>query len=184
MPPKATKKNPTASKAAAKRKPKPKNFFASKVGNGVTLFIDGALDQRSIPARRFREVVYSIGSDLGGFDSLSEFQKQLTRRSAALSVLCELDECKLAKGEDIDAARFGAMVNSLNRLGQTLGVRREVIDLQPSLKEILAAKVAERPQEAAEDEEEGEAANGRGLRENRPQWPPRQALSYLARCDG
>jgi hypothetical protein len=159
-------KTPRKSKAPAKKTrggtKGNRAHFGSRVGNNVSLFIDGSLDQRSLPARRYREITYSIGSDLGGYDSLSEFQKQLTRRSAALSVLCELDECRIARGEDIDAGRFGAMVNTLNRLGQTLGVRREVIDLQPSLRELLAQKVAERAQEAAEDEEEDEAADGEG----------------------
>lgn len=114
--------------------------FRTKVANGVTLFLGSSLDGRSLPARRFREVVYSIGSDLGGFDSLSEFQKQLTRRSAALSVMCELDECKLARGEEIDAGRFGSMTNTLNRLAQTLGVTRAVIDATPTLEAYLKAK--------------------------------------------
>lgn len=146
MPRKAEKKKPTTRKRKAPAK-RTSVEFSSRVGNGTSLFIDGSLDQRSLPARRYREITYSIGSDLGGFDNLSEFQKQLTRRSAALSVLCELDECKLAKGEVIDASRFGVMVNVLNRLAGTLGVRRVAIDAIPTLESYLAAK---RAQEAAQ----------------------------------
>lgn len=165
MPPKE-KKAPRKRKAAPKKTSAKKvAHFRSKVGNGVTLFLDGSLDQRSLAARRFRELTYSFGSDLGGFESLSEFQKQLTRRSAALSVLCEIDECRLAKGEEIDAGRFNGNVNTLNRLGQTLGVQRVVLDVTPTLEAYILAKrkeKARRPPEVYEDEDEegGDDADG------------------------
>jgi hypothetical protein len=152
------KKTPRKRKATRKTSAKKVAHFGSKVGNGVTLFLDGGLDQRSLPARRFREVVHSIGSDLGGYSSLSEFQKQLTRRSAALSVLCELDECKLAKGEEIDSGRFGAMVNTLNRLGQTLGVQRVVLDMTPTLQDYLASKGVGSPD--TDENEDGDKGGG------------------------
>ena len=151
------KKTPRKSKAPAKKTrggtKGNRAHFGSRVGNNVSLFIDGSLDQRSLPARRYLEITYSIGSDLGGYDSLSEFQKQLTRRSAALSVLCELDECKLARVEEIDAGRFGAMVNTLNRLGQTRGVQRVVLDVTPTLQDDLASKGVGSPDSADEGEE-------------------------------
>jgi hypothetical protein len=160
MPPKATKKKPTTRKR--KVSAKKVAHFGSKVGNGTSLFLDGSLDQRSLAARRYREITYSIGSDLGGFAGLSEFEKQLTRRSAALAVLCELDECRIAKGEEIDAGRFATMANALNRLGQSLGTKRVVLDVTPSLQTLLAQKAEEEAQEADQGEEAEGVADGEG----------------------
>jgi hypothetical protein len=55
----------------------------SRVTNGKTLFVEA--DQRGPWARRWRDVLAEIISDLGGADLLSEGQKQLARRCATIS---------------------------------------------------------------------------------------------------
>src|ERR1700722_2132117 len=52
----------------------------SKVTNGQQLFLEG--DARLKVSRRFRDVLASIATDLGGVDRLSEGQKQIARRCA------------------------------------------------------------------------------------------------------
>ena len=52
----------------------------SKVTNSRQVFIEG--DARLKVSRRFRDVLASIATDLGGVDRLSEGQKQLARRCA------------------------------------------------------------------------------------------------------
>jgi hypothetical protein len=61
----------------------------SAVSNGTRLFCVDGLDGRSQTARRFRDLVETIGSDLGGHERLSEGQKQLARRAATLSIMAE-----------------------------------------------------------------------------------------------
>ena len=56
----------------------------SRIANGSAL-LDG-IDGRSAKARRFRDVLAEIVSDLGGADRLSEGQRQIARRCAMLSV--------------------------------------------------------------------------------------------------
>jgi hypothetical protein len=69
----------------------------SRVTNGRQLFIDG--DARLKVSRRFRDVLASIATDLGGVDRLSEAQKQIARRCAMLSVECEIMESAAVAGE-------------------------------------------------------------------------------------
>src|ERR1700737_2830885 len=64
----------------------------SAVSNGTRLFCVDGLDGRSQTARRFRDLVETIGNDLGGVDHLSEGQKQLIRRAATLSIMAEAME--------------------------------------------------------------------------------------------
>ncbi len=65
----------------------------SKVTNGKALFLNGSV--KSAAARRFADILSNVVSDLGGFDQLSEGQRQLARRAAALSVACEKLEAAL-----------------------------------------------------------------------------------------
>lgn len=53
-------------------------------------------------ARRFRDVLSEIVSDLGGHDGLSEGQRQLARRAATISIMCEKLEGEAAAGNAID----------------------------------------------------------------------------------
>ncbi len=59
----------------------------SRVTNDSTLL--AGVDGRSAIARRYRDLVDAINSDLGGDDAISEGQRQLARRASALSVQCE-----------------------------------------------------------------------------------------------
>ena len=59
----------------------------SRVTNDSALL--AGVDGRSAIARRFRDLVGAIISDMGGDDAISEGQRQLARRASALSVLCE-----------------------------------------------------------------------------------------------
>jgi hypothetical protein len=95
----------------------------SRVGNGAALFLEGT-DGRSAAARRFRDVLAEIASDLGGIENLSEAQRQLARRCALLSVECEKMEARAVAGEPIDLDLFGQLVDRLGRALQRIGLRR------------------------------------------------------------
>jgi hypothetical protein len=85
----------------------------SKVTNGRQLFIDG--DARLKVSRRFRDVLASIATDLGGVDRLSEGQKQIARRCAMLSVECEIMESAAVAGEPFDLDVYGQLTDRLGR---------------------------------------------------------------------
>ena len=94
----------------------------SAVTNGVRLVMNA--DGRSATARRFRDVFQEIASDLGGADHISEGERQLARRAAALSTYCEQLEASLANGEDVDADTWVRVTNALVRVYGAIGLER------------------------------------------------------------
>ena len=95
----------------------------SAVSNGSTLFVED-VDGRSREARRFRDVLAEIVSDLGGADRLSEAQRQLARRCALIATECERLEARAVAGEGIDLDLFGTLTDRLGRAFQRLGIKR------------------------------------------------------------
>jgi hypothetical protein len=107
----------------------------SRVTNGSKLL--PLADGRSVTARRFRDVFEDICSDLGGFDFLSEGQKQLARRAAMLSSEAERLEALAARDErptrdnwkedlanKFDVVTYGIICDRPGRLFDRLGLAR------------------------------------------------------------
>ena len=101
----------------------------SRVTNGRDLFLDG-VDGRSAEARRFRDVLAEIVSDLGGADHLSEGERQLARRCAMLSVEAERMEATAVGGGDLDLEAYGSLTNTLWRALSRIGLRRRQHDVE------------------------------------------------------
>ena len=101
----------------------------SRVTNDSALL--AGVDGRSAIARRFRDLVDAIISDMGGDEVISEGQRQLARRSAALSVQCEQIEAVMANGGPIDANDYVRLVNALNRVLGSIGLKRRMKDVTP-----------------------------------------------------
>jgi len=95
----------------------------SKVSNGSRLFIE-PVDGRTATGRRYRDLIYTFTSDLGGYDMLSENQLQLARRNALISSLCEGIEAQAVQERQIDVSAYVVLVNCQRRLCETLGLRR------------------------------------------------------------
>ncbi len=128
---------PTNSVATTRKKPEAR----SRVSNGNALYLDG--DQRTAAARRFRDVLGEIVSDLGGSETLSEAQRQLARRAATLSVQCEALEAQASKSGLLDAETletYGQLTDRLGRCFQRLGLKRVAKDLTPDLSAYIAGK--------------------------------------------
>ena len=102
---------------------KPSRTTRSRVTNGSALHL-GEVDGRSEAARRFRDVLAEIVSDLGGSDTLSEGQRQLARRAALMSVQGEKMEAAAVAGEAFDLDAFGALSDRLGRVFNRLGLKR------------------------------------------------------------
>lgn len=113
----------------------------SRVSNGAALFVE-PIDGRSRDARRFRDVLAEIVSDLGGADRLSEGQRQLARRCAMIAVECEKLEGKAVAGEEINLETYGQLTDRLGRAFQRLGLKRVARDVTPDLQSYLRQKAA------------------------------------------
>ncbi len=111
----------------------------SRVSNGKSLFVE--TDSRTAWARRFRDVLAEIVSDLGGADVLSEGQRQLARRCATIAIMCERMEGEAANGKDIDLDAYGQLTDRLGRAFNRLGLRRQARDVGPTLGELLKADI-------------------------------------------
>jgi len=108
----------------------------SKVGNGSKLL--AGVDGRSAIARRFREIAAELAADRGG--DISEGQRGIIQRAAALSVWLEDQESRLANGEDFDIAPYTTATNTLRRLLADLGLKREAKDITPALSDYVEGK--------------------------------------------
>ena len=92
-------------------------------------------------ARRFKDLVQLVCADLGGVDYLSEGERQLVRRAAALSAECERQEALWARGEaEFEILAYCTLTNSLRRVLETIGLKRVPRDVTPRLADYLAAQ--------------------------------------------
>lgn len=130
-------------KAIAKR---PQNNV-SRVTSGRSLFASG--DGRSAWGRRFKDLLYLHCEDLGGIESLREFQLSLVRRVATMECELERMESELAEGKPVDVDAYARIASHLRRIVESLGLKRVVRDREPSLKEIVAKYARSEPAEAA-----------------------------------
>src|SRR5262249_30654689 len=133
---------------------KPPSRHRSAVTNGKPLPVVQPGD--TAWARRFRDVLAEIVSDLGGADRLSEGQRQLARRCATISIACERMEGEAAAGAAIDLETYGKLTDRLGRAFQRLGLKRQPRDVTPSLAEYLESLQAESEPETAEADDEAD----------------------------
>ena len=137
------------------RKPRaPKS--RSAVTNLTRLHVEPPSDNAY--ARRFRDVLFEIISDIGGSDTLSEGQRQIARRCATLAIECERMESAAASGNEIDVDRYGQMTDRMGRAFQRLGLRRQARDATLSLGEMIRQDQLKKQEEARhrEDQNKGE----------------------------
>ena len=127
---------------------RPLSRVSAKAAQGVTSWLDGN-DKRGPVARRFRDLVHEVTTDLGGPGELTEAKRQIVRRIASMSVWCESEEAKMADGEEIDIDKFQRTSNSLRRLCETIGLERTPRDVTMSLVEYCTIKAQERGEEDA-----------------------------------
>jgi hypothetical protein len=120
----------------APRKPlvPPMSRVRAAISNGSTLFMDGALDERSVWARRFRDMLRAHVSDCGGDENLSEAERSLIRRATTLEIQLELIEQRIAANEGGYATSaqlndYQRAANSLRRILLALGTKRRAVDI-------------------------------------------------------
>ena len=123
----------------------------SKATNSRQLFIEG--DARLTGLRRFRDVLATIVTDLGGVERLSEGQKQMARRCAMLSVECEKMESAAVAGLPFNVESYGLLTDRLGRAFQRLGLKRVIHDVTPDLGAYLTATATAKPQDGLASDE-------------------------------
>ncbi len=104
----------------------------SAIANGSRLF-PAEVNGRTAEFRRFRDVLAEIISDLGGAEVLSEGERQIARRCAALSVEAERMEAGLVGEGEFDLESYATLTNALGRALARIGLRRRTRDVTPPL---------------------------------------------------
>ena len=87
------------------------------------------IDGRTAAAKRARELIASIESDLGGADRLSEGSRQLVQRAALLGTYIENCEAQWLAGDEVPLADYLAAVNAQRRVLATIGLDRRARDV-------------------------------------------------------
>lgn len=114
---------------------------AAPKGNGkMRLLTLADLDGRTLAARRARELVDGLASDLGGADRLTVAERQLCQRAAVLGAIIEHQEAAVLAGNPIDVSDHLAAVNAQRRVLTTIGLERRARDVTPDLRTYLAER--------------------------------------------
>ncbi|MGE0522115.1 MAG: hypothetical protein AB7O60_03645 [Variibacter sp.] len=121
----------------------------SRITNGKSI-LPGAVDQRTIWVRRFKDLLALYITDLGGDDAVSEAERAIIRRAALLAVECERLETVFALAGEASLPQletYARVSNSLRRLLESVGLKRRKKDITPPT---LDQYLRRRPAEAAE----------------------------------
>jgi hypothetical protein len=121
---------PSSSRSKGVAKPEAR----SRVSNGKDLFLDG-VDGRSVIARRYRDILSQLTSDIGG--DPSEAQSIIIRRATQLAVWCEQAEAEAAGGKPLNIGEYATATNTLRRLLLDLGLERRMRDVTPNIDSYL-----------------------------------------------
>lgn len=123
--------------AASPQKAGRKAQARSRVTNDSKLL--PGVDGRSVWARRMRDLIDLYSADLGGYDGLTEMQRSMVRRAAALTTELERAELGFANAGEAEAPALGAYqttANSLRRILESLGLARPANAPKPKMKDI------------------------------------------------
>jgi hypothetical protein len=82
------------------------------------------VNSHSEPYRRFRDLLMNFTNDRGGPDKLSEGQRQLIRRAAALAITCEGLEADMVRGTPVDLNLYGSLSERFRRIIEALGIEK------------------------------------------------------------
>jgi hypothetical protein len=86
----------------------------SRVTNGKRT-IEG-IDGRSAGARRFRDLMESFASDLGGLRSLNEAERSLIKQAASVTIRAEQLQAAIVRGEAVNPDELIRLSNTSRRL--------------------------------------------------------------------
>jgi len=128
-----------SAEATAIRSSSENNAARTRAGK-VRLRTLGDIDARTAAFRRFKELVASYTSDLGG--DLTTAQSAIIQRAVSLQVWLEDAEAAYAKSGQLDIATYTTASNALRRLLADIGLERktkDVLDLDAYVRQRGAA---------------------------------------------
>lgn len=94
-------------------------------------------------ARRLRDVLNALVTDLGGECAVSEAERSICRRAATLTTEMERLETKFALAGEADPADldlYQRTAGTLRRLLESVGLKRRPKDVTPTLAEYVAKR--------------------------------------------
>ena len=110
-----------------------------------TPYARDGIDSRTRPYRRYGTIKGAITSDLGGDECITELQRQLISKFAAMAMQLEDMEAAAVAGEEIDLDLFGRISGHCRRIAESLGLKRVARDVTSlSLADIADEIEAER----------------------------------------
>jgi small ligand-binding sensory domain FIST len=126
----------------------------SRVSNGTKLFAAAVADGRSAWARRYRDLLSTHISDAGGEAVVTGAEIAIIRRATRIEVEMEMaDAAAAAKGTAASAEElylYCTGSNSMRRLFESVGLKRVVRDVTPTLSQYLMQRA---PDEAEPESE-------------------------------
>lgn len=95
------------------------------------------LDGRTRAAQAVKASIDALSNDLGGNDSLSEAERLLVRKVALTAAMSEDLAARWLTGDPVDPTVFCTLSNAERRLLETLGLKRRIRDVTPSIHDYL-----------------------------------------------
>jgi hypothetical protein len=97
------------------------------------------LDKRTQAYRKTVELIAGIERDLGGSDRLSVQERTIVQRAGLLATIAASEEARFLAGEPIDVVVLCTVNNSLKRLLEAVGLKRQSRPINEIDQHLLAA---------------------------------------------
>jgi hypothetical protein len=115
----------------------------SAVTSGRKLLLQG--DVNGAWARRYRDVMAGLTSDLGGRNMVGEAKAAMVRDCAAIEIALEKMRGRMSEGQHVDIQLYARVANQRRRLLESIGLERVARDVTPmTLDNYLQAKAAQK----------------------------------------
>ena len=102
-------------------------------------------DVNGVWARRYRDVIADLTSDLGGRSLVGEAKAAMIRDCAALEIALEKMRGRMSEGQHVDIQLYARVANQRRRLLESIGLERVARDVTPlTLDDYLQAKAAQK----------------------------------------
>jgi len=96
-------------------------------------------------ARRYRDVMAGLTSDLGGRNMVGEAKAAMVRDCAAIEIALEKMRGRMSEGQHVDIQLYARVANQRRRLLESIGLERVARDVTPmTLDNYLQAKAAQK----------------------------------------
>ena|SRR5258708_9895973 len=99
------------------------------------------IDKRTKTAKAVLNRIAELEADAGGADAISHAKRSLIRRAAFIEAMCEGQELKLIRGQEIDVGALTQSTNTLLGIYRMLGLERRLKTVR-SLRDVMSGAAA------------------------------------------